>query len=140
MVSISAKLIFLISYQNQGTLVDYLDPWIAKWAPEFTISDSLHQRILEAGFDEDEIEDVIKESPNIKPGPFGFETDLLLEWTNWIMNDPERKEIIKKELHDYFFWHGEFEWDNSEVPWITEEGMPNTPQEALEWFKGEFGE
>lgn len=137
-------LIFLPAYQNQGTLVDYLDPWIARWTEDFImtgLSDSLHKRIIEAGFDEEELEDVVQVQTNIKPGSFGFEYDLLKEWTGWIMSDNKRKDIIKAELEGYFYWKGKPWWEipgDEDIPWYTEPGMPGTPQEALEWFKEVF--
>ena len=61
-----------------------------------------------------------------------------------------RKDIIKAELEGYFYWNGKPWWENEdksnsenfddEVPWYTEPGMPETPQEALEWFKEVFEE
>lgn len=139
-----AKLIYLPAYQNQGTLVDYLDPWIAYWTEDFImtgLSDSLHQQIIEAGFDEEELEDVVQVQANIKPGSYGFEYDLLKEWTEWIMGDQVRREKMREMLNEYFYWHGKPWWeDDSEVPWYTEPGMPDTPQEALQWFKEVFGE
>lgn len=141
-----AKLIYLPAYQNQGTLVDYLDPWIGMWTSEFVmtgLSDQLHQKIIEAGFDEDELEDVIQVQANIKDKQFGFEKELLKEWTEWIMCDDQRKDIIKAELEGYFYWQGKPWWEipgDDEVPWYTESGMPGTPQEALEWFKEVFEE
>ena len=145
-------LIFLPAYQNQGTLVDYLDPWIAMWTEDFImtgLSDSLHQRIIEAGFTEDELEDVVQVQADIKPGSFGFEYDLLSEWAAWIMDDPGRKTRVKQNLHDYFYWQGKPFWDgesefesdgdSGEVPWYCDdEGMPKTPQEALDWFQDVF--
>lgn len=133
-------LIFLPAYQNQGTLVDYLDPWIARWTEDFImtgLSDSLHQRIIEAGFDEEELENVVQVQADIKPESFGFEYDLLKEWTEWIMRDQGRREKMREMLNDYFYWHGKPWWEipDDEVPWLTEEGMPKTPEEALDWFK-----
>ena len=58
-----AKLIYLPAYQNQGTLVDYLDPWIAMWTNDFILtglSNQLHLKILESGFDEDELDYVVQ--------------------------------------------------------------------------------
>ena len=134
-------LIFLPAYQNQGTLVDYLDPWIARWTEDFIItglSDSLHKRIIEAGFDEGELEDVVQVQADIKPGAFGFEYDLLKEWTEWIMKDQGRRGKMREMLNEYFYWHGKPWWEipgDEDIPWLTEEGMPKTPEEALEWFK-----
>jgi hypothetical protein len=137
-----AKLIYLPAYQNQGTLVDYLDPLIAQWTEDFImtgLSDSLHQRIIKAGFEEEELEEVVQNQADIKPGSFGFEYDLLKEWTDWIMEDQGRREKVKQNLTDYFYWQGKPWWeDNSEVPWLTGEGMPETPEIALEWFKDIF--
>jgi hypothetical protein len=146
MNSTLAKLIYLPAYQNQGTLVDYLDPWIAMWTEDFImtgLSDSLHQRIIEAGFDEEELEDVVQVQANIKPGSFGFEYDLLKEWTEWIMGDQVRREKMREMLNEYFYWQGKPWWEipgDEDIPWYTESGMPDTPQEALEWFKEIFGE
>ena len=143
-ISKTEALIYLAAYQNQGTLVDYLDPWIGMWTSDFILtglSDSLHQKIIEAGFDEDELEDVIQVQADIKDGQFGFEKELLKEWTDWIMCDVGRKETIKKELIDYFFWKGKPFWEDDleEIErWQTEKGMPTSPQEALEWFKEVF--
>ena len=112
-ISKEEALIYLAAYQNQGTLVDYLDPWIAVWTSDFILtglSDSLHQKIIEAGFDETELEDVIQVQADIKDGKFGFEKELLKEWTEWIMCDVRRKETIKKELTSYFFWKGKPFW------------------------------
>jgi hypothetical protein len=140
-----AKLIYLPAYQNQGTLVDYLDPLIAQWTEDFImtgLSDSLHQRIIEAGFEEEELEEVVQNQADIKPGSFGFEYDLLKEWTDWIMEDQGRREKVKQNLTDYFYWQGEPWWigGDDEVPWICDdEGMPETPEIALEWFKDIFG-
>ena len=140
-----AKLIYLPAYQNQGTLVDYLDPWIGMWTSEFVmtgLSDQLHQKIIEAGFDEDELEDVVQNQPDIHDS-FGIERELLKEWTEWIMCDDQRKDIVKSELEGYFYWHGKPWWEipgDDEIPWYTEPGMPGTPQEALEWFKEAFEE
>ena len=142
-----AKLIYLPAYQNQGTLVDYLDPWIARWTEDFIItglSDSLHKRIIEAGFDEEELEDVVQVQADIKPGSFGFEYDLLKEWTEWIMRDQGRREKMREMLNEYFYWHGKPWWEidgdggDEDIPWYTEEGMPDTPQEALDWFQDVF--
>ena len=73
---------------------------------------------------------------DIKPGSFGFEYDLLKEWTEWIMGDQGRREKMREMLNEYFYWHGKPWWENDlEVPWYTEEGMPKTPEEALDWFK-----
>lgn len=151
-ISKEEALVFLVAYQNQGTLVDYLDPWIGVWTRDFVmngLSDSLHQKIIEAGFDEDELEDVIQVQADIKDGPFGIEKELLKEWTKWIMSDVQRKEILRAELMRYFYWDGKPWWeiesssgdggDDGEI-WFSEEGMPDTPQEALEWFKEVFGE
>jgi hypothetical protein len=138
-------LIYLVAYQNQGTLVDYLDPWIARWTKDFImtgLSDSLHQRIIEAGFDEDELEDVVQNQPDIHDSSFGIERELLKEWTEWIISDNKRKDIVKAELEGYFYWHGKPWWEipgDEDIPWYTEEGMPDTPQEALDWFKEVFG-
>ena len=137
-------LIYLSAYQNQGTLVDYLDPLIAQWTPDFImtgLSDQLHHQIIEAGFTEEELDDVVQVQADIKDGSFGFEKKLLEEWTNWIMGDPDRKEKVKENLNDYFYWHGEPWWigNNSEVSWYCDdEGMPKNPMEALEWFKEIF--
>lgn len=152
-ISKTEALIYLSAYQNQGTLVDYLDPWIGMWTSEFVmtgLSDQLHQKIIEAGFDEGELEDVIQVQADIKDRQFGFEKELLKEWTKWIMCDDQRKDIVKAVLEGYFYWHGKPWWENEgksnsenfddEVPWYTEEGMPETPQEALEWFKEVFEE
>lgn len=145
MNSTLAKLIYLPAYQNQGTLVDYLDPLIALWTEDFILtglSDSLHQRIREAGFEEEELEEVVQNQADIKPGSFGFEYDLLKEWTKWIMEDQGRREKMKQNLTDYFYWHGKPWWigGDDEVPWICDdEGMPETPEIALEWFKSVFG-
>ena len=139
-------LIYLAAYQNQGTLVDYLDPWIAMWTNDFILtglSNQLHQKILEAGFDEDELEDVVQNQPDIHDSSFGIERELLKEWTEWIISDNKRKDIVKAELEGYFYWHGKPWWEipgDDDIPWYTEEGMPDTPQEALEWFKEIFGE
>ena len=150
-ISKTEALIYLAAYQNQGTLVDYLDPWIAMWTNDFILtglSNQLHLKILKAGFDEEELEEVVQVQANIKPGSFGFEYDLLKEWTEWIMGDQVRREKMREMLNEYFYWHGKPWWENEdpegksisenfddEVPWYTEEGMPNTPEEALEWFK-----
>jgi hypothetical protein len=139
-----AKLIYLPAYQNQGTLVDYLDPLIAQWTPEFImtgLSNSLHRKIIDAGFKEEDLEDVVQVQADIKPGSFGFEYDLLKEWTNWIMEDQGKREKVKQNLTDYFYWQGEPWWiGDDEVPWICDdEGMPETPETALEWFKSVFG-
>ena len=139
-------LIFLPAYQNQGTLRDYLDPIIAEWTEDFIetgLSDSLHTKIMEAGFDEEELEEVVQNQADIKPGSFGFEYDLLKEWTDWIMKDQGRREKMKQNLTDYFYWQGKPWWeeDRGEVPWeCWDEGMPGTPGEALEWFKDIFGD
>ena len=138
-------LIYLPAYQNQGTLVDYLDPLIAQWTPDFImtgLSDYLHRKIIEAGFEEEELEEVVQNQADIKPGSFGFEYDLLKEWTDWIMCDLERKEKMKENLTDYFYWQGKPWWEeDDEVPWeCWDEEMPKTPEEALEWFKEIFGE
>ena len=139
-------LIFLPAYQNQGTLVEYLDPWIACWTEDFImtgLSDLLHQRIIEAGFDEEELEEVVQVQADIKPGSFGFEYDLLKEWVAWIMDDPGRREKVRKMLTEYFYWNGKPWWeisDDEDIPWYTEEGMPRTPQEAIDWFQDVFGE
>jgi hypothetical protein len=146
MNSTLAKLIYLPAYQNQGTLVDYLDPWIAMWTNDFILtglSNQLHLKILEAGFDEDELEDVVQNQPDIHDSSFGIERELLKEWTEWIISDNKRKDIVKAELEGYFYWHGKPWWedDDDEVPWFSDdEGMPKTPQEALDWFKDVFGE
>jgi len=146
-ISKEEALVFLVAYQNQGTLVDYLDPWIGVWTRDFVmngLSDSLHQKIIEAGFDEDELEDVVQVQADIKDSSFGIEKELLGEWTKWIMSDIQRKEILRAELMRYFYWDGKPWWKNSENVdgeiWFFEEGMPRTPQEALEWFKEVFGE
>lgn len=141
-------LIFLPAYQNQGTLVDYLDPWIAMWANDFILtglSNRLHLKILEAGFTEDELEDVVKVQPDIRDSQFGFEKELLKEWSEWIIGDHKKQEIVKAELEKYFYWQGKPFWDgesdgdSGEVPWYCEdEGMPRTPQEALDWFQDVF--
>ena len=139
-------LIYLAAYQNQGTLVDYLDPWIAMWTNDFILtglSNQLRLKILEAGFDEDELEDVVQNQPDIHDSSFGIERELLKEWTEWIISDNKRKDIVKAELEGYFYWHGKPWWEipgDDDIPWYTEEGMPDTPQEALEWFKEIFGE
>ena len=108
------------------------------------LSDSLHQRMIEAGFDKEELEDVVQVQANIKPGSFGFEYDLLKEWTEWIMGDQVRREKMREMLNEYFYWHGKPWWAaeksssenfDDEVPWYTEPGMPKTPEEALDWFK-----
>lgn len=142
-ISKESGLIFLAAYQNQGTLRDYLDPWIAMWTDEFIatgLSYSLHQKIiLEAGFDEDELSEVVQVQAGIK-GSFGFEKELLEEWTTWIMKDQKRKEIVKDELMKYFYWQGKPFWEGeNEAPWITgDDDMPKTPEEALEWFNEIF--
>jgi hypothetical protein len=139
-------LIYLAAYQNQGTLVDYLDPWIAMWTNDFILtglSNQLHLKILKAGFDEDELEDVVQNQPDIHDSSFGIEKELLKEWTEWIISDNKRKDIVKAELEGYFYWHGKPWWEipgDDDIPWYTEPGMPDTPQEALEWFKEIFGE
>ena len=139
-------LIYLAAYQNQGTLVDYLDPWIAMWTNDFILtglSNQLHLKILKAGFDEDELEDVVQNQPDIHDSSFGIERELLKEWTEWIISDNKRKDIVKAELEGYFYWHGKPWWEipgDDDIPWYTEPGMPDTPQEALEWFKEIFGE
>ena len=139
-------LIYLAAYQNQGTLVDYLDPWIAMWTNDFILtglSNQLRLKILEAGFDEDELEDVVQNQPDIHDSSFGIERELLKEWTEWIISDNKRKDIVKAELEGYFYWHGKPWWEipgDDDIPWYTEEGIPDTPQEALEWFKEIFGE
>ena len=139
-------LIYLVAYQNQGTLVDYLDPWIAMWTNDFILtglSNQLHLKILEAGFDEDELEDVVQNQPDIHDSSFGIERELLKEWTEWIISDNKRKDIVKAELEGYFYWHGKPWWEipgDDDIPWYTEPGMPDTPQEALEWFEDIFGE
>ena len=139
-------LIYLAAYQNQGTLVDYLDPWIAMWTNDFILtglSNQLRLKILEAGFDEDELEDVVQNQPDIHDSSFGIERELLKEWTEWIISDNKRKDIVKAELEGYFYWHGKPWWEipgDDDIPWYTEEGMPGTPQEALEWFKEVFEE
>ena len=143
-ISKTEALIYLAAYQNQGTLVDYLDPWIAMWTNDFILtglSNQLHLKILEAGFDEDELEDVVQNQSDIHDSSFGIERELLKEWTEWIISDNKRKDIVKAELEGYFYWQGKPWWeDDSEVPWYTEPGMPDTPQEALQWFKEVFGE
>ena len=140
-------LIFLPAYQNQGTLVDYLDPWIAMWTNDFILtglSNQLHLKILEAGFDEDELEDVVQNQPDIHDSSFGIERELLKEWTEWIISDNKRKDIVKAELEGYFYWHGKPWWEipgDEDIPWYCyDEGMPRTPQEALDWFQDVFGE
>jgi hypothetical protein len=144
-ISKTEALIYLAAYQNQGTLVDYLDPWIAIWTNDFILtglSNQLHLKILEAGFDEDELEDVVQNQPDIHDSSFGIERELLKEWTEWIISDNKRKDIVKAELEGYFYWHGKPWWEipgDDDIPWYTEEGMPDTPQEALEWFKEIFG-
>ena len=133
-------LIYLAAYQNQGTLVDYLDPWIAMWTNDFILtglSNQLHLKILEAGFDEDELEDVVQNQPDIHDSSFGIERELLKEWTEWIISDNKRKDIVKVELEGYFYWHGKPWWEipgDDDIPWYTEEGMPKTPEEALKWY------
>ena len=145
-ISKTEALIYLAAYQNQGTLVDYLDPWIAMWTNDFILtglSNQLHLKILEAGFDEDELEDIVQVQADIKDSSFGIEKELLGEWTKWIMSDVQRKEILRAELMRYFYWDGKPWWEipgDDDIPWYTEEGMPDTPQEALEWFKEIFGE
>ena len=145
-ISKTEALIYLAAYQNQGTLVDYLDPWIAMWTNDFILtglSNQLHLKILEAGFDEDELEDVVQNQLDIHDSSFGIERELLKEWTEWIISDNKRKDIVKAELEGYFYWHGKPWWEipgDDDIPWYTEEGMPDTPQEALEWFKEIFGE
>lgn len=147
-ISKSEALIFLAAYQNQGTLVDYLSPWIGNWTFDFILfglSDQLRLKILEAGFNEDELEDVVQVQADIKDGQFGFEKELLEEWANWIMSDNERKNIVKTELKEYFYWHGKLWWEipgdeNDNIPWFFEEGMPETPQEAFRWFSSVFSE
>ena len=145
-ISKTEALIYLAAYQNQGTLVDYLDPWIAMWTNDFILtglSNQLHLKILEAGFDEDELEDVVQNQPDIHDSSFGIERELLKEWTEWIISDNKRKDIVKAELEGYFYWHGKPWWEipgDDDISWYTEEGMPDTPQEALEWFKEIFGE
>ena len=139
-------LIYLAAYQNQGTLVDYLDPWIAMWTNDFILtglSNQLRLKILETGFDEDELEDVVQNQPDIHDSSFGIERELLKEWTEWIISDNKRKDIVKAELEGYFYWQGKPWWEipgDDDIPWYTEPGMPDTPQEALEWFKEIFGE
>ena len=147
-----AKLIYLPAYQNQGTLVDYLDPWIAMWTNDFILtglSNQLRLKILESGFDEDELDDVVQNQPGIHDSSFGIERELLKEWTEWIISDNKRKDIIKAELEGYFYWHGKPWWEiksssgdggDDDIPWYTEPGMPDTPQEALEWFTEIFRE
>ena len=145
-ISKTEALIYLAAYQNQGTLVDYLDPWIAMWTNDFILtglSNQLRLKILEAGFDEDELEDVVQNQPDIHDSSFGIERELLKEWTEWIISDNKRKDIVKAELEGYFYWHGKPWWEipgDDDIPWYTEPGMPDTPQEALEWFKEIFGE
>jgi hypothetical protein len=145
-ISKTEALIYLATYQNQGTLVDYLDPWIAIWTNDFILtglSNQLHLKILEAGFDEDELEDVVQNQPDIHDSSFGIERELLKEWAEWIISDNKRKDIVKAELEGYFYWQGKPWWEipgDEDIPWYTESGMPDTPQEALEWFKEIFGE
>ena len=145
-ISKTEALIYLAAYQNQGALVDYLDPWIAMWTNDFILtglSNQLHLKILKAGFDEDELEDVVQNQPDIHDSSFGIERELLKEWTEWIISDNKRKDIVKAELEGYFYWHGKPWWEipgDDDIPWYTEPGMPDTPQEALEWFKEIFGE
>ena len=139
--TILSKLIYLPAYQNQGTLVDYLDPWIGIWTPEFLkigLSKETLEQIKGAGFeDPDEIEDIVKVQADIVPhDPFCFENDLLLDWTKFIADDPVKLEIIKKELHDYFFWKDE---PAEFFDWQTEEGMPRDPGEAVRLFQEIFG-
>ena len=144
-ISKTEALIYLAAYQNQGTLVDYLDPWIAMWANDFILtglSNQLHQKILEAGFDEDELEDVVQNQPDIHDSSFGIERELLKEWTEWIMGDQGRREKMREMLNEYFYWQGKPWWEipgDEDIPWYTEEGMSDTPQEALDWFKEVFG-
>lgn len=143
MNSIAASLIFLPAYQNQGTLKDYLDPLIANWTSSFImtgLSDSLHSEIIKAGFDETELDDVVQVQADIKPSQYGFERQLLDEWTEWIMKNPERKEKVKEILTEYFFWKGKPFWEeeSDEIPWYSEDEMPKTPEEALTWFKEIF--
>jgi hypothetical protein len=145
-ISKTEALIYLAAYQNQGTLVDYLDPWIAMWTNDFILtglSNQLHLKILKAGFDEDELEDVVQNQPDIHDSSFGIERELLKEWTEWIISDNKRKDIVKAELEGYFYWHGKPWWEipgDDDIPWYTEPGMPDTPQEAIELFKVIFGE
>jgi hypothetical protein len=116
------------------------------WTNDFILtglSNQLHLKILEAGFDEDELEDVVQNQPDIHDSSFGIERELLKEWTEWIISDNKKKDIVKAELEGYFYWHGKPWWEipgDDDIPWYTEPGMPDTPQEALEWFKEIFGE
>ena len=51
----------------------------------------------------------------------------LKEWTEWIISDNKRKDIVKAELEGYFYWHGKPWWEipgDDDIPWYTEEGMP----------------
>ena len=129
-----SKLLFLPAYQNQGTLTDYMDPWISLWTEEFLkegLSEETKKKILESYLADEDLEDVVRIQPDI----VGFENDLLLDWAKFVMKSPEKLEIIKKELHDYFFWKDE---PAEFYDWQTEEGMPETPEEALEWYKEIF--
>ena len=146
MHSIVAKLIFLPAYQNYGMLVDYFDPWIALWTEDFIksgLKNETKEKILSSFSEEQDLEDIIQTLPNIK-NYYGFEYDLLLDWADWIWKDQNKKEIVKKELNNYFFWEDKPFWetesgeiDQEEIKlWRSEEGMPKTPQEAYKWYKG----
>ncbi len=128
-----AKLLILPAFQNEGTLEDYFDPWIAKWTDDFIetgLSDKTHKEIIDKGLD---LEEAVKELPGIEEG---LGRDLLIEWTDWIMGDQGRRKILKDYLTEYFIWKGELFWvGNDEVDWKIDPEMPNTPEEAWMWYQ-----
>jgi hypothetical protein len=53
---------------------------------------------------------------------------LLMHLSGWVEKYPEKLEVIKERLDQYFTFELDFDG------WKIIEGMPKTPEEALKWF------
>ena len=128
-----AYLLMMISYQNEGTLGEYMDP-LKNWGTDFLdwlgknkkdLCEKLTEIFKAEGPEPDE---AIYTLPGLE-----F-SDLLQAWADYIDSDQEKKEIIGKEIHSWFFWKSE---PADFYYWLPSGGIPDL-KTAVEMCKLEW--
>ena len=123
-----ALILMMPAYQNEGTLGDYMD-LLKKWGDDFLgwlgeNKESLVKSLCEN--EEQDPDEAIYTQPDVIDG----KPDELLEgWAEFISLDPDKIEIIGKELHDWFFWNSE---PADIYYWLPSGGIPDL-KTAVEW-------
>lgn len=140
MLSRFAYLLMMPAFQNEGTIGEYIDS-LRPWGDDFLAwigenDENLCERLCKLSEDGGpEPDEAIFSQPDVLENDgLGISADLLQAWSDFIDSDPAKKEVIGKEIHDWFFWNSE---PADIYYWLQEGGIPDL-KTAVEWCQEEW--